>query len=837
MSTTSPTLSYVSSVDVTSASNQGLIKFQILFDASLVTLGNLIMFEYKFQTFGQSVPNLDNTTFGFISVEDAIQSGIQNQYVIAVPAPANTYDVIADDTIQVRVYFGIIDTSHNVLVTPWSNALNVYNPPVQPVIYTDSSLNFSGAYYDPTYDTDNLYVLLDPVDNPYNYDTMKFVVCYFYQDASGETVWSVSDPLPAEITTFGTEEFRLITVEDIGTVSTDLSYNKVYVSIHAVYDWVDGSDNNYYAVSYMSNEVVAVQASSDNNPDITDVSYNVYNTNPLSVPGNQTMTVTWSPPGNSTLPPYVVTSYSLYYSLNGDPSYTEYQSGIPGNATSWTVNVGSTGLPIPQLNLDCGVSIVYRVVSITVSGGVGESDPSVSINIFKYAEAVTDLVVTDTTYDPSSQEVGLTVNFNGVSDSGSPNKGCGNGLQYVVMINDTLYSDASGVTSYAYDPSGGSYSIVYSGLQISQVGTVKVYLQTTNTNAYPSSPLNGMTATTTYIANDVTLTFVDYNVYTLGNASVGQLMNLSWTNAAVSPWTVQYYEVQYLIDGSGNWETDASTNSTVYSFDAEEYSNPPVRNIAFRIVAYLTDGDVEYSIISNTVSENTFKWAEQVTNALTNWAATDPSETFMDIQIQYQNPTMLGTNNGVQFIRSIVYDDSGNQIVSPQSQVDTSFNGGLSTPYIINFNDLPYSANGTVVISVYVLDTNGGGAISFVGGYDVTIPYVTTSIPVFQNIDSSSGLITGNIVTNNILKPSAAVTYIDGSGQLITRSFIGDANGNIDGVTLNFVIQPNGVFYYTFIVQLSVFFPPGEYRPSSCTLYCANNAGVSVNGFVPQINY
>ena len=121
--TTSPTLSYVSSADVSSVVNDGLTKYEILFDASLIALGNLIMFEYKFQDIGASSPNLDNTSFGFISVEDAIQSGIENQYVIAVPAEANTFNGVATRTIQVRVYFGVTSLANNVVVTPWSNQL------------------------------------------------------------------------------------------------------------------------------------------------------------------------------------------------------------------------------------------------------------------------------------------------------------------------------------------------------------------------------------------------------------------------------------------------------------------------------------------------------------------------------------------------------------------------------------------------------------------------------------------------------------------------------------------------------------------------------------------
>jgi len=852
-----PTLSYVSSVDVTSAANQGLTKYQILFDASLVTLGNLIMFEYKFQDVSALTPDLDNTSFGFISVEDAVQSGIENQYIIAVPALANTYDGTVDNTIQVRVYFGITSSSNNVVVTPWSNELNVYNPPVQPIIYVDASDN-QGAYYDPS-GSDTLYVLLNPDPsggNPYNYAVMKFVVCYFYQDTSNETVWSVSDPLSTSTISFGTQNFRLITVPNIGTVSTTSPNDKVYVSTHAVYDWEDSS-NNYYAVSYMSNEVVAISATSDSTPDITSVDYNVYDTSSPpdpTVPGPQSMTVNWTAPGNSVLPFYNINYYNLYTSVNGNP-FQEYQSNIPPNTplvNFYTVDVS---------NLDCGDTIRFRVDAYVVNGAVEQSnifpDPAdPAISIFKYSDAVTNLQISDITYDPSSN-IGMTVTFDGVSDTLSPNAGCGAGQQYVVLINSIQQTPVSinGVPSglpISYVPDI-SYSIVYENLGIASSGTVEVYLQTTDTNS-PFGLRNGLTSSTPYIATDFELDPVDYQVYASGNSA--QNMVLTWTDptTSLSGWSVTGYDVEFSIDSGFTWNPAPSGTgilTTTYSFDASSYANS-ILELQFRVIATVENNTVSpavsYTIVSNTESQYTFQYATNPVNALVNWVVTDPSNTIMDINVTFQNPTFEGVNNGLQFFRVTVYDASTAVITSLDVSYNTPpiFNSG---EYIVTFNDLTYSPNGTIVIAPYVTDTNTVNNITN-SLYTDTLFYVTDRLPVYLNIvstgSSSPGaedaVITGNIISNNLLKPVATVSYPNSAGIADIVLNFGPDDVVVPGVTSTFIILDptttppgNGEYYYTFTINPYQFFTPSGYIPPRCILSASNNAGIGY-GIVNPIN-
>jgi hypothetical protein len=828
--TTSPTLSYVSSQDVSIAPS-GTTNYTILFDASNVTSGNVIMFEYKIQTKGSPIPSLNNTSFGFVAVENAIQAGIANQYMISVPADSQTEDGVPVDTIQVRVYYGS-NSSSDVVVSDWSNELDVHLPPVTPVIFTPT--NFDGAFYDPSQNL--LFVVLEASANTYDYDNIEFIVCFFYQDITGTTVWKVSDPTSAQPTLFGPSPFWLIEVPLEGVVSTDPAYKKVYVSIHAVYDWVNDASLNFHSVSYMSNEVIAVESSEDNTPDITDVSYNVYNTNPLAVPGDQTMTVSWIPPGNSLIPFFAVDHYELYYALDGSSGYTLYADDISSNILEYTVNVGANSpyLP-PGLNLQCGQSIVFRVDAVDVNGDDNSSLPSASTNIFKYSEAVTDLEITNATWDQSLNLVGFTVNFQGVSSdpSANPNKGCGIGLQYVVEINGIVETTSSSL-NYVSDL---SYSIVYSGLSISQVGDVKVYLQTQNTNAYPSTAMDGLSSTVPYIANIVELDPVDYQVYANDGNNEDQKMVLTWSDPTLSDWSIVQHDVQYSTNGGTNWTTAATLPGTTfdYTFDASDIA-VSVTNISFRVLATMenVNGSTQYVIESNIESQFTFKYAEDVVEPTINWVIGNTSFTTMDVYVTFKNPLIIGVNNGLSYFTVTVTDASFLDVSSQNIPYNPS-----ASLYDVYFNDISYNATGSVRFQPFVVDTNGRGLITSVN-YEQDPGYVTSRVPFFRNIvvDVSGDEVTGEILTFDPLKTTGVTispSLDPSSGFLATPKSYGIPSSGTATITPGLTITrtrllPSQEYKYLFTMTLSVYF--GGNVPPGFVMNAANNAGIGAERIV-----
>jgi len=806
---TPPTLTYVSSHDVSSMLS-GTTSYTIIFDAANIENGNLIMFEYKLQDKNSISPNLDNTEFGFVSVENAIQNGLVNQYIVSVPASNTTNNTNPTQTIQIRVYFGK-NSTNEVFVTEWSNELDMYLPPTTPVIFTSDNPNFDGSFFNN--EENKLYVLLKESDNDFDYEEIKFIVCFFYQNSSNVTVWKVSEPTQATSSSIGNQNFKLITVDLEEEV---LLNSNVYVSMHSVYDWVS-EEKNYHSVSYMSNEVVSVPSSNDSDPNITSVVYNIYNE--VAVPGDQTILVTWEPPGNSVLPFFQVQKYELYYKINSG-EFTLYPGAddIDPNTLEYTVNVGASGYYGEGLDMKCGDSIVFRVDAV-VQGVNKPSPESDSTNFFKYSEAVTDLTITDSSYDPTTG-VGFTVNFTGVSDIG---KGCGDGVNYVIKINGVI-TEPTGGDSLTYVP-GKQYAVNFSNLSINQVGTVEVYLLTKDTNN-PTNELAGLSETVPYIANNVTLNDVNYSIYTdLTNDS--QSMVLSWSDPALPDWTVEDYVVQY--NTGTSWEDADTTNSTTYAFDASTLAagNSSI-NIKFRILANMKNGETSYVITSNEKSQYTFKFAEDVQEPIVNWSVANTDNTTMDINLQFKNPTDLGVNNGLQFFRVTVLDSDGGIVLDSaglNSTQDVSYVFGANL-YTVNFNDIDYSPNGTITIEPFVTDTNGRGDITSVN-YEQDPGYTTSTVPLFTNLVHSNNEITGEIITHDLLKPTGLVVYPISSNNLEHKNF--DTINGATGFVINNSLETNQEYKYTFTINVSQFFGTG---PQVCDIIASNDAGVGLGRII-----
>ena len=90
MSFPQPLLSPVGAVDL---SNEfGTCTYQILVDSSMCTLGNILMFEYKYTNANETAVTPETTTLGYVNLDASFQCGIQNQWNLAIPSEDNDYD-------------------------------------------------------------------------------------------------------------------------------------------------------------------------------------------------------------------------------------------------------------------------------------------------------------------------------------------------------------------------------------------------------------------------------------------------------------------------------------------------------------------------------------------------------------------------------------------------------------------------------------------------------------------------------------------------------------------------------------------------------------------------
>ena len=644
---TIPSLNYVSSVDV-SESEYGHMSFEFLFNQGISGLGKVLMFEWKKTdpTAQNSTPA--NVTLGFVNSENFnIQSGIQNNYILSVPSSDYDYNPDTPVAIAFRMYVGL-EGSSDIAVTQWSNNLIVHSAPPKPVInsaYFDTPL-----YVDsPSLNNDELYVFLDV--NPSYKNDIKFVVAYYYMDAEGQTVWTVSDRLPSTLVTIGVGnnavQKSMIHVQDFNVVSSnDL---RVFVAVYATYNYLGLEDKNYYSVSHISETAIALPATDYSKPNITSQVYKVYEDY------SQKIDITWTPPENVGIPTFNVQTYQLERRVNG---------GAWLLIATTTANVLSYEDDISALNQTD--TILYKVRAISTFGTPspysnassrnGPAFRDVPINVFVYSSPVRNVVVDDTSID-SDDLVSMRVSFDRPL-----NMGPGVPLYYEILIS----SDGTLQDTIRVDYDVDQVSMVHSILdndKISYQGDVAVRLVTRDTNLAPFDPNNpevehmrgDLSDSKPYVAANFFLDDVDYKVY----SDKSQNMLLTWNTPLpdVNDWQVTGYVVSKKV-GSGSYSPVSGSQSALSltydsSIDAEN------DELTFKVEATLTHFPLSnppntYTIVSNEKSINKFFFATQVQNVVVGDTSIDSD---VSMRVSFDRPLDMGP--GVPLYYEILLSSDG----------------------------------------------------------------------------------------------------------------------------------------------------------------------------------
>jgi hypothetical protein len=466
--TTSPTLSYVGAVDIQSTSGNGYTSYNIVFDQTLVTLASVLMFEYKLQNEGTPT-NPSTVTLNYINTENAIcQAGMANQWLINIPTVSYRYNPDPSVTVQVRVYAGVTG-SPDIVVTDWSNELIVHVPPPKPVILGEDTPQPYAFYDIGVGQDDDLYVILVP-DEDISYNEVTFTVAYYYADVTNSTVWNISEPTSASSVTIGTSSYRMVSVPNFGKVSSSSSLQVVYVSVYAVYQYIDVSIDgsyNYYSVSQVSQTVSANPASYFNSPTLDNINYQVYDSPYTS----QNMVLTWQAPIPSVIPIYTVAYYIVEYSIN--------------NGSTWTLaeNTAQLTSTFDASVINCGTTLSFRVKAVNTNGGVSQPSDVKTKNIFSFATAPQQAQVNWVVADLIDNKMDINFTF---QNSASP--GCNAGIvNYVVTVynND---GDQLDTTTVPYVSSNSGYVVKFNEVTYSLNGYVTAYLITTDTNSTNNLP-------------------------------------------------------------------------------------------------------------------------------------------------------------------------------------------------------------------------------------------------------------------------------------------------------------------------------------------------------------
>ena len=415
------------------------------------------------------------------------------------------------------------------------------------------------------------------------------------------------------------------------------------------------------------------------------------------------MTVNWYSPAIAYIPIYTVEHYILEKATNSTGPWTVVDDNITEEMPTYSYN----SYDVDVSEYACGTTVYFRVQAVSTNGAISEVSDWQAVNIFKYSEAPLNLSITNTS--SNNGLISMTINFDEPNDIG-----CGNGYQYVIKINDTIYDSVSYGNS--------SYSINATNLEINNVGNVEVYLQTTNPNydqidivnqPIDTPYLNGSSVTAPYIAFDLTLEDISYEIYTDRNS---ELMQLSW-NSVDTDWVVDNYEIEVAVNENG-YNSVTTTDSTSYTYDPSPSgaNHGNFDSLDFRVIAHLyydIGGQrYYYDVTSNTKSINIFRYAGSVQGLdITNTSVNNDNT--INMTIYFEPPTNIGSGEGYQYVINI-----------DGEYYTTRYYG--DSDYTIYVENLTASNADYVEIYLQTYNTNSGS--EFLNGDSMYKPYIAYAL-------------------------------------------------------------------------------------------------------------
>jgi hypothetical protein len=468
MSVPAPQLQNVSTIEVASQATAS-VTFLMNFDSSFTTNNNV--FQIEAWVYDESAPLVALNENRFIAVENPnsmSESGITNQTVFSIPEITDIEYNNTTKYVKARVYSSSTSTGE-ISVSQFSNSVPFHNSPPQPVISHAFLLGRDETYSN----TDELYVQLSNSVSDYNLNDIQFFVSYYYTDETDTPQWIVSDLVSAS---FLGDKICLDAVQFPSGEDARYPLQDVKVAVNAVYIFENAS-LSYSSVSQISTTVDAENAGYLPPTDLEAV-YNIYNES------SQTITLTWQPPSDSTIPNYNVQSYRIYVnSVLVDTIDAEVEPTYV-----YTIVDG-----------ECGLAYEFYVTAVFASGNVSDPSNSVSVNYFEYPSAPTSMYVVWCNQGDYQTTVDMLVTWTNPTTSGCCKPG--ETRQFVIEVyNDN--SDLRATYNQAYDPDATSYAKYLNEIETSNTGNVIVYLQTVDTNS-PYGNRNGPSVSSVYSVDEL----------------------------------------------------------------------------------------------------------------------------------------------------------------------------------------------------------------------------------------------------------------------------------------------------------------------------------------------
>ena len=769
---TAPILTPITAVDTSTASS-GNIMMSVLVDTVDMTDHNLIQIEYYLST-------APYPTSGFVTMDAGIyQSGVVNQLNIDIPSPSNDTDYTGDTTVKVRAYLGDL-TQQSIVVTPWSEEQAVYVPPFKPE--NVHAFLSNGEQY--VTNDDLLYVELDVNnhyflnDNPEDELAVKFIVTYTYTDIKSVQQWRLSDLLEGSVNLKAPRRILLPYIQ-INPDDVDVT-QPITVAVNAVYPYqypaYPASGSVYYSISELSSEVSAID-SNPGAPVLNELSYKIYEATP-----SQEIVVKWTPAIDAAIPGAIPDSYTVYMD-DGSANEAVHPDPLSTDNTSFTYVVD----PSYRDSTDF-TKFTFTVVA--TFNTLTATSNAMSINSFVYPNAPQNLKVTEVLYAdnyPNDPNVSLSFQFENPSVIGQ--MGTGGERKFIWSVTDdsgtVLSSNVDDEDEEInYDATADKYKVETSFASATQFGTIKVYMQITDTNS--DDLLNGAEDTQEFY---VLQQFAPvYKIY--DEATPSQEIELSWSDVDDS--AVTSFDV-YMNDGSvygaSAIATELPGTSTSYTWEVPlNYLNETdFTTFKFYIQANYSNGD---SYNSNTTEINSFNPPTVPTSLIVRYAKhaqntvyendTDPN--LLDIYFSFGNPDFIGQmkTGGERKLKWSVTDDFDN--VLKQGDFNYVASTSPAAEYNVRVNDIPTTiASGKVVVYMEIPDTN---STNLEDGASGVAAFNVVDVPEFENV---------NVVNDNL---EVVVTSGDDLG--IGNKFIVPSGNDLQEHTFGNIPGPGPGNGYTF---------------------------------------
>jgi hypothetical protein len=646
----------------------------------------------------------------------------------------------------------------------------VETPPV-PVIYDAGYDIVTPPYY---YQDDNLYVLLY-TSGYINTENIQFICLLSYISSVNETiVYKVTDPVTPQLVNYSGTNYLALIYPDIGDVST--TQQTISVVPQAILTLTRDDDTTFFALSG-TGVAFAADPVIYNSPTMEPIDYD-YNT--------QTYDLTWIPGQGGFIPGYNVSSYDVYYTVDGGVG--TFIGSVDGNVVTYSY----------EHDFSCGEVIGFYVIANYPLAPSLQSNTE-TVNVFYVSTPPTDVSIVNA--DILDGSVDVLFQF-----SNPTNMGCGDPEPfYWELVQNGSVTNINGTVAYQATPID-PYQVSFTIPNFSGTYYVNVYANTLNTNPPGTAIASEPARNSGQIIYNPILEPISYN-YT----SDPQNYTLTWSSINYSDTLYITYKIYVVVDGGDATEIAAVVGSILtysYNYNYNCDDSP----IEFYVVASINEiAYVGKTFTSNTETINVFYVSTAPTGSAISSAILLADDS-VNVEFTFDDPLDFGCGTPQPFYWELL--KNGVAVSGKSGTIDIG-----TAPYYQSLNIPSFDFTAIYYINIYAntLDTNSPFN-SIASPPASTGNIVPVDVPMISNIalPPSGQAISFTVSSATPIDSKAYVFYtISGTSVIQSTLYFKNPETLINGLWVsnyNISIEDTPLFY---------------------TISASNEAGIGIETYTP----